>query len=84
VDATAVEQAGKLFHVCRRLIVCPRQVQSRRVGGNIAGLPDGGPCRAPAVLTRRSRFQHSIGGRVVLRSGTRPIRNDTSWHRQNT
>jgi len=86
VDQTAAEQTGERVHVHGRLVVHPGQVQSRRAGEHVAGLRDGDPRRARrrSGIMRRGRFRLAIRCRARLRSGTRPVRDDTARRRQNT
>jgi len=86
VDQTAVEQTGERVHVRRGHVVHPRQVQSRRAGKDVAGLRDGGPRRArrSSGLIRCVQSRLAIQGRAGIRSGTRPVRDDTARCCQNT
>lgn len=86
VDQTVVGQTGERVHVHGRHVVHPGQVQSRRSGEHVAELRDGDPCRARrhSGVMRRDQFRLAIRGRARLRSGTRPVRDDTARRRKNT
>jgi len=87
VDQTAVEQAGKRVHVRRGQVVSSGQVQSCRAGKDGAGVRDSGTrhhSRRYFGLMRRCRFRLAIYHRARLRTGTRPVRDDTARRRQNT
>lgn len=86
MDQAAVEQTGERVHVRRRRIVHPGQVQSRRTGGDVAGLRNSGPRRVgrSSGVTRRSRLRRAVGGCVAVRSDARSIRDEPPGRRQNS
>jgi len=86
MDQTAVEQTGERVHVHGGHAVHPGQVQSRRAGEHFSGLRVGVARRArrSSVIMCRGQYRLAIRGRAGIRSGTRPVRDDTARRRQNT